>query len=132
VAIQTAPPIPANIRRDAKTVAAMIRIYCAGRHGRRHGALCDPCAALLAYADDRLVRCPFGEEKTTCRDCPIHCYRAAERTAMKDVMRYAGPRMLRRRPLLAIRHLWIERQGAPPWPPRRRRPGANSPLSAAR
>jgi hypothetical protein len=40
---------------------------------------------------------------------------------MKDVMRYAGPRMLWRHPLLAIRHLWIERQGAPPWPPRRRR-----------
>ncbi len=110
-------PVPGNIRRDAKTVAAMVRIYCAGKHGRGRGALCEPCAALLEYADDRLVKCPFGEEKTTCRDCRIHCYRPAERTAMKDVMRYSGPRMLWRHPLLAIRHLWIERQGAPPWPP---------------
>jgi hypothetical protein len=99
----------------------MVHIYCAGTHGRADGALCGPCAALLNYADDRLAKCPFGEEKTTCRDCPIHCYRPAERTAMKDVMRFAGPRMLWRYPLLALRHLWIERQGAPPWPPLARR-----------
>jgi hypothetical protein len=110
-------PVPRNIRRDAKTVAAMVRIYCAGTHGSAAGLLCQPCAALLEYADDRLAKCPFGEEKTTCRDCRIHCYRPSERTAMKDVMRYAGPRMLWRHPLLAIRHLWIERLGAPPWPP---------------
>jgi hypothetical protein len=120
VAAPPARSVPLNIRRDAKTVAAMVRISCAGNHGSR-GQLCAPCAALLDYADDRLVRCPFGEEKTTCRDCPIHCYRPAERTAMKDVMRYAGPRMLWRHPILAMRHLWIERQGAPPWPPLARR-----------
>lgn len=112
-----APPVPGNIRRDAKTVAAMVRIYCAGTHGRVAGVPCEACAALLAYADDRLAKCPFGEEKTTCRDCPIHCYRPRDRTAMKDVMRYAGPRMLWRHPILAVRHLWLERQGAPPWPP---------------
>lgn len=122
MAVLKAPVVPANIRRDAKTVAAMVRIYCAGRH-RRPGALCEACDALLRYADERLTKCPFGEEKTTCRDCPIHCYRPVERTAMKDVMRYAGPRMLWRRPLLAIRHLWIERMGPPPWPPlAKRRP----------
>jgi hypothetical protein len=115
-----AQPLPRNIERDAKTVAAMVRIYCAGRHGT-NGQLCGPCDALLGYADERLAKCPFGEEKTTCRDCPIHCYRPAERISMKEVMRYAGPRMLWRHPLLAIRHLWIERQGAPPWPPPRRR-----------
>ena len=111
------PTLPRNIQRDRKTMAVMVRIYCTGRHLNTGAALCAACAALLDYADDRLARCPFGEEKTTCRDCPIHCYRPPERTAMKDVMRYAGPRMLWRHPLLAIRHLWIERKGAPPWPP---------------
>jgi hypothetical protein len=95
----------------------MVRIYCADKHRSKRGALCSACGPLLHYADERLAKCPFQEEKTTCRDCPIHCYRPVERTAMKDVMRYAGPRMLWRHPLLAIRHLWIERQGAPPWPP---------------
>ena len=31
---------------------------------------------------------------------------------MKVVMRYAGPRMLWRHPVLAIRHLWLDQQGA--------------------
>jgi hypothetical protein len=110
-------PLPPNIQRDQKTVAAMVRIYCADKHGSRGGTLCEACAGLLDYADERLAKCPFQEEKTTCRDCPIHCYRPVERTTMKEVMRYAGPRMLLRHPLLAVRHLWIERQGAPPWPP---------------
>jgi len=115
------PPLPPNIVTDAKTVAAMVRIYCRDKHPDRAGTLCAVCADLLAYADDRLAKCPFGDEKTTCRDCPIHCYRPAERTAMKDVMRYAGPRMLWEHPILAIRHLWMERKGAPPWPPVRKR-----------
>ncbi|MBA3886444.1 MAG: nitrous oxide-stimulated promoter family protein [Acidobacteria bacterium] len=84
----------------------------ARRHRRRPvRSLCDPCASLLCYSHARLAKRPFGEEKTTCRDCPIHCYRPVERTAMKDVMRYAGPRMLWRHPLLAIRHLWIGTPG---------------------
>ena len=112
---------PPNIVRDSRTIAAMVRIYCRDFHGLRGGVLCDACAALLDYADLRLSRCPFGPEKTTCRECVIHCYRPAERAAMKDVMRHAGPRMLWRHPCLAIRHLWLDRKGAPPWPPYARR-----------
>jgi hypothetical protein len=113
----SSPPLPANIVTDQKTVAAMVRLYCRDKHGSSAGDTCDSCTALLAYSHDRLARCPFGGEKTTCRDCPIQCYRAAERAGMKEVMRYAGPRMLWEHPLLAIRHLWIERKGPPPWPP---------------
>lgn len=112
---------PRNIVRDARTVAAMVRIYCADVHGGLNGHLCDSCAALLDYADVRLSHCPFGPEKTTCRECVIHCYRPAERAAMKNVMRHAGPRMLWRHPWLAIRHGWLDRKGAPPWPPYARR-----------
>jgi hypothetical protein len=108
---------PRNIVLDAKTVGAMVRIYCRDVHRPPSDALCGDCAALLAYADVRLGRCPFGPEKTTCRECPIHCYRPAQRSAMKAVMRHAGPRMLWRHPWLALRHLWLDRQGAPPWPP---------------
>lgn len=105
-----------NIRRDATTVAAMVRIYCEGLHGATRGELCASCTDLLEYAHARLARCPFGSEKTTCRDCPIHCYRADAREEMKTVMRYAGPRMLLRHPIAAIRHLWIERKEPPAWP----------------
>ena len=119
----TSSPLPANIRRDMATITAMVGIYCSDKHATR-GSLCASCAELLAYSHQRLGRCPFGDQKTTCRECPIHCYRATERAAMRDVMRYAGPRMLRRHPLLAIRHLWIERRGAPKRPAR---PGRSTP-----
>jgi hypothetical protein len=114
--------LPINIVRDARTVHAMVRIYCADKHGSE-GALCESCNALVDYADYRLACCPFGAEKTTCRECPIHCYRPEQRDAMKAVMHYAGPRMLWRHPVLAIRHLVLERKGPPPWPPRRRKQG---------
>ena len=118
--------LPRNIVLDARTVRAMVRIHCHGRHDAARGELCPTCEALAAYADQRLAKCPFGSEKTTCRECPIHCYRPAERAAMKAVMHDAGPRMLWSHPWLALRHLWLERKGAPPWPPKARRHGAHS------
>jgi hypothetical protein len=112
---------PPNIARDFATVSAMARIYCHDKHGTLRGQLCCGCAELTDYAEMRLLKCPFGTGKTTCRECPIHCYRPAERATMRDVMIYAGPRMLLKHPLLAVRHLWLERRGAPPWPPKTRR-----------
>lgn len=70
--------------------------------------LCDDCQQLLAYARQRLDRCPFGEQKGTCRQCPVHCYRASMASRMRQVMRWAGPRMLLHHPLMAVRHLLRE------------------------
>jgi Nitrous oxide-stimulated promoter len=116
---RSSPPalLPRNLVLDALTVQAMVRIYCEDRHGS-NGLLCQDCAELVDYADYRLARCPFGAEKTTCRECPIHCYRPEPRAAMKAVMHHAGPRMLLRHPWLAVRHLLLERKGPPPRPPR--------------
>lgn len=94
----------ARIRREKKTIRAMVAIYCRAHHGTR-GELCDDCRALVEYADCRLDRCPFGAKKPTCAKCPIHCYRPAMREKARVVMRYAGPRMLLRRPVLALLHL---------------------------
>ena len=33
--------------------------------------------ALNAYADKRLDKCVFGEEKPACKQCPVHCYQPA-------------------------------------------------------
>lgn len=99
-----------RISRERKTVAAMVDMYCHGKHGgtRRRsarGGLCVDCAALVEYAKRRLDRCRFGEEKPTCGRCPVHCYRAAERDEIVKVMGYSGPRMIVKHPVLAIRHL---------------------------
>lgn len=93
-----------RIAREKKTVAAMIAMYCRDRHGGGP-RLCRECAELLDYARGRLDNCPFGEEKPACAKCAVHCYRRAERERITAVMRYSGPRMLTRHPILALRHL---------------------------
>lgn len=97
-----------RIAREWKTVQAMIRVYCRDLHGSRK-VLCAECEELRSYAERRLEKCPFAEEKPTCVKCPVHCYEAAMRERVRQVMRYAGPRMLLRHPLLAIFHLRDER-----------------------
>jgi hypothetical protein len=104
------------IAREKKTVGAMVRIYCAEHHEHRAGDLtCPGCQDLLSYAHQRLDRCPYGDLKPACSECPIHCYQPARREAMRDVMRSSGPKMLFRHPWLALVHLWKERtRKAPP------------------
>lgn len=108
----------ARLRRERRTIAAMIAIYCRDHHHAR--GLCESCAALRAYADERLDKCVYGLEKPTCVNCPIHCYKREKREAVRDVMRYAGPRMLKRHPILAVMHLLDGRRPVPERVPRRR------------
>ena len=89
--------------REKKTVSAMIALYCRKRHGGR--VLCPDCAALDAYARRRSDRCPFMETKTFCSNCRVHCYRPDMREQIRAVMRFSGPRMLFRHPVMAIRHV---------------------------
>jgi hypothetical protein len=98
-----------RIERETKTVEAMIRIYCRDHHGAGD-SLCAECAALLAYASDRLERCKFAAEKPPCSQCPVYCYRTAMREKIRAVMCHAGPRMVRKHPVLAVRHLLDERK----------------------
>ncbi len=102
--------------REEKTIRVMIVIYCEDHH-QTHGELCPDCASLFEYAQARLGKCPWGENKPACANCTIHCYRPAMRDEIREVMRYAGPKMLFRHPVLAVEHLLRERRPVPP-PPR--------------
>ncbi|MEJ2577374.1 MAG: nitrous oxide-stimulated promoter family protein [Gammaproteobacteria bacterium] len=93
-----------RIAREQRTITAMLRIYCRDHH-RAAPELCDDCAKLLDYAQRRLDTCPFQERKPACNHCEVHCYSKVMRERVKQVMRYAGPRMLLRHPVLAVRHL---------------------------
>jgi hypothetical protein len=95
-----------RIENEKKTVEQMIRLYCQLKEGNR--TLCPECLALLEYAHKRLDRCKFGERKSTCRKCPVYCYKPDMRVRMQDVMRFSGPRMMIYHPLEALRHLWQE------------------------
>jgi len=105
----TAPPdglTSQRLRREWKTMAAMIRCYCHAQHATRD-SLCPECQDLLDYAGVRLERCRYGDEKPNCAKCPIHCYQRQRREQVKAVMRFAGPRMLWQHPVLALRH-WLD------------------------
>ena len=92
-----------RITREKKTIKAMVTIYCKAKHNTKN-ALCPECANFFEYAKTRLDKCPFQENKTTCGRCRIHCYKPDMREKVKQVMRYAGPRMLLHHPGLALHH----------------------------
>ena len=95
-----------RLAREWQTIAAMVGCYCEAHHDTK-AALCPECQGLLDYAAVRLERCRFGVEKPVCVKCPVHCYQRARREQVKAVMRYAGPRMLWRHPILSLRH-WLD------------------------
>ena len=92
-----------RMKRESNTIETMITLSCRDQHDR-NDELCSECRELLDYARACLARCPFREHKPTCAKCPVHCYTPAMREKIKAVMRYSGPRMFHRHPLLAIRH----------------------------
>jgi hypothetical protein len=101
-----------RIQRERQTVERMIELYCRDHH-QPAGLLCDECRELTEYARLRLSRCPFQENKTTCGNCPVHCYKPGMRDRIREVMRYSGPRMLRHHPLMALRHMIDGRRKKP-------------------
>ena len=90
--------------REKRMVSQMIVLYCRKKHHTR-GDLCPQCAALDAYAKMRADKCPFMETKTFCSNCRIHCYKPDMRAKIREVMRFAGPRMILHHPVAAIRHV---------------------------
>ncbi len=101
-----------RLRMERKTIRIMIALYCRDKHGGSN-TLCPECQELIDYAELRLDRCPYGNEKPTCAHCPIHCYKPERRDQIREVMRYSGPRMLLKHPILAIRHQLAGRRPVP-------------------
>ena len=90
--------------REKRMVSQMIALYCRKKYHTR-GDLCPQCAALDAYAKMCADKCPFMETKTFCSNCRIHCYKPDMRAKIREVMRFAGPRMILHHPVAAIRHV---------------------------
>jgi len=92
-----------DLSQERETLQAMIRLYC--RQNHNSDSLCVECSQLWSYAEERLDKCPFGVEKPTCQNCTVHCYKPEMRQRIKEIMRYAGPRMIWQHPVMAVRHL---------------------------
>ena len=110
--IIAAMSIRPRIDRESRTLQAMFKIYCRNKHGNQV-ELCSSCQELEDYSLDRLDRCPFQEGKTTCANCPIHCYKSDMRARIRAVMRFSGPRMLLAHPILTVWHYLDNRRKKP-------------------
>ncbi|OGU11921.1 MAG: hypothetical protein A2X61_00665 [Ignavibacteria bacterium GWB2_35_12] len=93
-----------RIEREKITVGAMIKLYCRLEHGNDR-TLCKECQKMFEYAMTKLDKCPYEEDKPTCTNCTVHCFKIEEREKIRQIMRYSGPKMLWEHPILAIMHL---------------------------
>ncbi len=100
-----------EVRKDLKTLALFIRIYCKKKHPdapkaevqlKTHdvqdiaGApmeLCPECTKLLAHAFVKRSRCPM-DPKPACKHCPNHCYHPDYRARIREVMKFSGKHLV--------------------------------------
>ncbi len=81
-------------QKQERIVRRFIELYCRKNH-RSGGQLCPECSDLLAYARERLARCPF-DPKPKCKACKVHCYQPPYRQRIADVMRFSGIHFVKR------------------------------------
>lgn len=93
-----------SLKREKKTIVVMINMYCRAHH-HNDTQLCNECQVLKDYALQRIAKCHFANDKPTCANCPIHCYKNDMQQQVKKVMRFSGPRMLYTHPILALFHV---------------------------
>lgn len=94
---------------ELETIKKMIRIYCRHEHGSSKTGLCPECSKLMDYAEQRMDKCVYGDNKPVCSECPVHCYKPDMRAEIKKVMRHAGPGMMWRSPVLTARYMYRKR-----------------------
>ena len=103
-----------RIKREKKTIDAMMHLYYCKHHGTKDDKRCPECSKLYDYAMLRLSKYPFQKNKSTCGKCLVHCYKPDIRTKVSKVMRYSGPRMLLHTPILALHHVFDGRKKPDP------------------
>ena len=110
-----------RLKREFNTIQTMVKLYCKDHHqaDETDGSICSDCKNLMEYAKTRLTRCPFQEHKPTCGKCTIHCYQPKMRNKVVEIMRYSGPKMILKNPVMAIQHLLDSFKEVPSTPKRR-------------
>jgi len=96
-----------RIEIERKTVQVMIQIFCSENHKEKN--LCRYCNELSVYAIKKLDQCIYGNSKPSCKVCPVHCFSKDKSEEIKQVMRYAGPKMIFRQPVLTFKHIIVEK-----------------------
>jgi len=100
-----------SVGRDIDVLAKFIQIYCRDLHTeknrerflargrlalyfRHHNLhLCEDCSRLLLHGAAKRMMCSL-DPKPRCKKCPMPCYRPGYRESIREVMRYAGRKMI--------------------------------------
>lgn len=100
----------AKEKKDLKILAWFTSVYCKDHHTEPRQRLnkltnglpllqrftyCSECQEFLTYAIERRLKCPL-QEKPTCKNCHIHCYRPGHREKVRKIMRYSGKTLIKR------------------------------------
>ena len=101
----------ADTRKDLRTLALFISIYCKHRHtdqekvpvelkGFDMGAiagktpvLCGECRKLLTHAFVKRSHCPM-HPKPACKHCQTNCYQPMYRQQIREVMKFSGRKLV--------------------------------------
>lgn len=97
-----------RIEEEKKTLELMIGMYCRSVHKEKE--ICSECKGLLDYSFKRIGMCRWKEEKPNCSDCETHCFKPVMKQKIAEVMRYSGPRMIYRHPVIAFKYLLRKRK----------------------
>lgn len=105
-------PLTAGERKDLRVLALFTDVWCRVHHSGEkepvaaapfgmEGAgidrfrYCPECREFLAYAMTRRLKCPL-DPKPSCKHCHLHCYRPGHREQVRQIMRFAGPYLIKR------------------------------------
>jgi hypothetical protein len=106
-------------KNDIRLIGKFIEVYCAGKHGGverdplslpddlGEHRICRECIAFLEYAATKRLNCPLEAEKPSCKHCRIHCYDVPRREKMREVMSYAGRKLMMRGRLDYVWHYFF-------------------------
>lgn len=93
-----------KIEKEKRTLKFMITLYCEKKHKLGFDK-CSKCQELYEYAAMKLDKCKFGENKTSCKRCSVHCFNQERKEQIKVVMRFSGPRIIFYRPYDYIKYI---------------------------
>ena len=100
--------ITSRQKKDIRLLGTFIEVYCAAKHrsavrsavdlpsGSGTLLFCPECTTFFEYTIFKRLRCPLEAEKPSCKHCRIHCYDKPRREKVREIMSYAGRRLMMR------------------------------------
>lgn len=83
----------------------MIKIFCKSNHSDDNtyncNNLCNKCYDMQKYMHYRIDHC---KQNNFCAYCGTKCHPKDKSDYMKKIMRYSGPRIFKKYPIISIKH----------------------------